>query len=392
MWRAFLRPRVPGLLAALRSWAPPPLASSRGEFVVASFGATLGLLATQALAHRWLGTLDAWFIAPMGAAAVLLFALPASPLAQPWPVLVGNTLAAIVGVACFNWLGATPVAAAAAGGGAIAAMFLLRCLHPPAGAVAVTAVLGGPAVHHLGYAFATQLVPLNAALLLVCAIALNRLAGRRYPHAAAPRAHATADPPPTERLVTRADLQAALATHGERLDVDVEDLEAIFSRAQLHAGERRWGAVRCRDVMSRDLVTVQATTPVSQAWSLLMRHDIEALPVVSAGNRLVGIVSLHHFVVAAAENLPQAREAAQVQQIMTREVRVARAQQPIAEIVAAFSDGGLHHLPVVGSDDRLLGMITQSDLVAALFLVQPAMAQASGEAPLRRGVPRARPA
>lgn len=390
--RSLLRPAPEALLAALRGFAPAPLAGSRRELLLASFGATLGLLLTQALSHRWLGTFDAWFIAPMGAAAVLLFAVPASPLAQPWPVLVGNSLAALVGVACHQWLGATPVAAAVAGGGAIAAMIVLRCLHPPAGAVAVTAVLGGPAVHHLGYAFATELVPLNAALLMLSAIALNNLSGRRYPHAPAPRPHATADPRPTERLVTRADLQAALATHGELLDVDVEDLEAIFSRAQLRAGERRWGTVRCRDVMSRDLVTVPPTASLSDAWTLLMRHSIEALPVVAAGHKLVGIVSLHDFFIAAAGSPPQPSGAAQVQEIMTREVRVARAQQPLAEIVEAFSNGGLHQLPVLGADDRLVGIITQSDLVAALFLVQPTMAHAAQAALLGGGVtPSARP-
>lgn len=380
------------LLAALRPFVPPPLAGSRREFFLASLGAMVGLLLTQVLAHRWLGTFDAWFIAPMGAAAVLLFAVPASPLAQPWPVIAGNTVAALVGVACFGWLGATAAAAAVAGGSAIAAMILLRCLHPPAGAVAVTAVLGGPAVHHLGYAFATELVPLNAVLLLLSAVALNNLAGRRYPHAASPRAHATADAPPTERLVTRADLQAALATYGEPLDVDVEDLEAIFSRAQLRAGERRWGSVRCRDVMSRDLVTVHPATSLRDAWTLLMRHRVKALPVVGAGNRLVGIVSLHDFFAVAADSLPQASTATHVQEIMTRDVRVVRAQQPLAEIVEAFSNGGLHHLPVLGSDDRLVGIVTQSDMVAALFLVQPGIAQSRQVAPLRRTLAAARPA
>jgi CBS domain-containing membrane protein len=266
----------------------------------------------------------------------------------------------------------------------MAAMSVLRCLHPPAGAVAVTAVLGGPAIHQLGFAFATQLVPVNAALLVLAAIGLNNLSGRRYPHAAAKPAHATADAPPTERLVTRDDLQAALGAHGELLDVDVADLELIFSRAQLHAGERRWGEVRCRDVMSRDLVTVGPATSLRDAWSLLMLHRIKALPVVDRADKLVGIVSLHDFFVAAADGPPRASEAPRVEEIMTQEVRVARAQQPLADLVEAFSNGGLHHLPVLDANDRLVGMITQSDMVAALFLVQPGMAHAMQVAPARR--------
>lgn len=373
-----------GTVRRLRGFAPQPLAGSRPELWLASVGAALGLMGTQVLAHRWLGTADLWFIAPMGAAAVLVFAVPASPLAQPWSVLVGNTVAALVGVGCFEWLGATPAAVALAVGIAIAAMSTLRCLHPPAGAVAVTAVLGGPAVHHLGFAFATQLVPMNAALLTLTAIGFNNLAGRRYPHLAAPRAHATADAPPTERLVTRADLQAALAMHGELLDVDVEDLALIVARAQLEAGQRRWGTVRCRDMMSRDLVTVAPATPLREAWHLLMRHRIKVLPVVDADGKLAGIVSLHDFFVAAADGPPQASGAAAVAEIMTRDVRTARAQQPVAAIVESFTDGGLHHLPVLDMQDRLVGMITQSDMMAALFLLQPAMAQRIEGAPQRQ--------
>jgi CBS domain-containing membrane protein len=45
-----------------------------------------------------------WFVAPMGASAVLLFAVPASPLAQPWSIIGGNLVAATVGVACARWI------------------------------------------------------------------------------------------------------------------------------------------------------------------------------------------------------------------------------------------------------------------------------------------------
>ena len=109
-------------------------------------GAGLGLCVTEWLSLHTLGTTDPWFLAPMGASAVLLFAVPASPLAQPWSILGGNTVSALVGVSCALLLGHTGLAASAAGALAIAAMFALRCLHPPGGAVAVTAVMGGQAL------------------------------------------------------------------------------------------------------------------------------------------------------------------------------------------------------------------------------------------------------
>ena len=71
---------------------------------------------------------------------------------------------------------------------AIAAMFTLRCLHPPSGAVALTAVLGGPAVASLGYGFVLWPVALNSVILLSIAVAFNGALRRNY--------HAAAEPAP----------------------------------------------------------------------------------------------------------------------------------------------------------------------------------------------------
>lgn len=351
------------LVRRLIAW--PPAVPHR-ELWLSSAGAALALGGVLLAANSLLG--PGLFIAPMGAAAVLLFAMPASPVAQPWPVLGGNTVSAFVGIACWQWLGATPAAVGLAGGLAIGAMLALRCLHPPGGAVAMTAVIGGPAIHDLGFDFATHLVPIEAALLLGAAVVVHKLTGRRYPHAGAAHPHVTADPLPTNRLLAREDLQAALVEQGHAMDIDVDDLESIVTGAQLHAGRRRRGQVLCRDIMSRDVVTVQPQTPLRDAWSLFERHKIKAMPVIDRDDKLVGIVSLHDFFQAAADGPPVASRADRIEQIMTREVRIARPQRPLADIVEAFSNGGLHHLPVLDTHDRVVGMITQSDVVAALFL------------------------
>ncbi len=85
-------------------------------------------------------------VAPMGASAVLLFAVPASPLAQPWSIIGGNTISALIGVIVAHFVHEPALATGIAVALAIAAMSFTRCLHPPGGAAALTAVLGGPAV------------------------------------------------------------------------------------------------------------------------------------------------------------------------------------------------------------------------------------------------------
>ena len=262
---------------------PAALSAGRREMALGTLGVAVGLGCTEWIGFLALGGQEPWFILPMGASAVLLFCVPASPLAQPWPSLVGNLVSALIGVGCYRWLGETGTAVALAGCLAVGAMFLLRCLHPPGGAVALTAVLGGPMVHELGYAFALMPVLVNTLAMLVVAFLFNNLVGRRYPHLAPARAqaHGTADPLPSKRVGFRAeDLDAALASFGEVLDVDRDDLEEIMVRAQMNARRRTWGALRCADIMSRDVVSVGPQAPVGEAWALLAHHRIKALPVV----------------------------------------------------------------------------------------------------------------
>jgi len=122
-------------------------------------------------------------IGSFAASAVLVFAAPKSPLAQPRNLLGGHALSAIIGVSVRLALPGTPwLAMALAVSLAIAVMHMTRTLHPPGGATAFIAVMGGPKVVALGYAYV--LCPaLAGALLLLCVALLNNALtpGRRYP-------------------------------------------------------------------------------------------------------------------------------------------------------------------------------------------------------------------
>ena len=107
----------------------------------------------------------------------------------------GNLIAAGVGVSAALAIRDPFLAAAAAVGVAIALMMTFRCVHPPSGAVALTAVLGGSAVRDLGYHFVVWPVGANSVLLLGVALFFNNVLGRTYPHQSAPEraGHGTAD-------------------------------------------------------------------------------------------------------------------------------------------------------------------------------------------------------
>jgi CBS domain-containing membrane protein len=353
-------------------------------------GALFGIVLTGLSSYLLLGNSPGtvWMIAPMGASAVLLFAVPASPLAQPWSIIGGNIVAALIGVTCAKLIGEPVLAAALAGALAIAAMFALRCMHPPSGAVALTAVLGGPVVHAMGYGFVVVPVALNSLLLLLTALFFNNATGRRYPHivqADHVNQHATKDVVPTARIgMTPEDLDAVLARYNQVLDISRDDLEAILLETERQVYLRRFGVTHCAEVMSRDVVSVEFGTELQSAWDLLHEHRVTALPVLDRARRVIGIVTkadfIKHAIPGNYEGLAQrltrllrpvlhthSIKPEVVGQIMRKEVRLASEDQAIVELVPYMSDAGLHAIPVVDGARRLTGMITQADMIAALY-------------------------
>ena len=207
--------------------------------LIACVGGLVGVMLTSlvsAAALHGLAPLPL-LVAPIGASAVLVFAVPASPLAQPWSMVGGNVVSALVGVTAARFIPVPSLAVGVAVGGAILAMSLLRCLHPPGGAVALTAVIGGPAVLGAGYAFTFVPVGINSVILVLAGVAFHKASGHSYPHRAIPIAgHELAA---SELGVPHpADIDLALADLGETFDVSREDLDLLFRRVEFHAAER----------------------------------------------------------------------------------------------------------------------------------------------------------
>jgi CBS-domain-containing membrane protein len=147
-------------------------------------GSFLGIAACGLLSVTFFEPRDATLlIGSFGASAVLLYAAIRSPLAQPRNLVLGHIVSALVGVGVYRYVGDTLwLAAALAVSLAIVAMLLTKSLHPPGGATALIAVLGGPGIHELGYAYAIVPAGLGALILLVIALLVNNLARhRRYP-------------------------------------------------------------------------------------------------------------------------------------------------------------------------------------------------------------------
>ena len=216
---------MPKLLRAWQAHGLHPLRSGVGAALGIALTALIGTLMARTSGGPFL-------LASLGASAVLAFAVPASPLAQPRAIIGGNIVSALAGVGVVKLLstglgpaGLGNAAIPLALGAAILLMHFSRTLHPPGGAVALTAVMGGPAIVALGWRFVLSPVAVNSLVLVGAAWVFNNLAGSRYPHRPEVLPEHRSPAPPT---YTRADLDAVLAELEDLPDVDADDLDAIF--------------------------------------------------------------------------------------------------------------------------------------------------------------------
>jgi len=212
------------------------------EKLVSAFGGFVGIVAVFGVSAYFVGLQgSALIVASMGSSAVLLFAVPHGALSQPWPLVGGHAVSALAGVAAATYIADPMTAAAVAVGGAILGMYYLRCLHAPGGATALTAVVGGPGVHELGFQFVLTPVLFNTAVILLAAVAVNYLfAWRRYPaslarHTAAEQKDAQALDALTGVHIAHSDLEFALSRLGSFVDITEEDLGRLFAIAARHA-------------------------------------------------------------------------------------------------------------------------------------------------------------
>lgn len=224
--------------------------SSREQWISAA-GGLVGILAVLVVSHQVLAGHEAFFIvASMGASAVLLFAAPHGTLSQPWPLIGGHLVSAAAGVTMARLVGDPTLAAALAVSLAIGLMYGLRCLHPPGGATALFAVLGGDAIHALGYGYLLVPVLLNTFTLLIVAMLFNYpFAWRRYPQAwmrKTAEAVCAVDPAghPEKCMIPHSALVYALSQLDTFVDVSEDDLQRIYALAL--QGELKF-TDRCRE-------------------------------------------------------------------------------------------------------------------------------------------------
>jgi CBS-domain-containing membrane protein len=171
-------------LLKMKGGAKSPPGVGGWELLWSWIGALIGIGICGYLSAMYFEPRDlTLLIGSFGASAVLVYAAIKSPLAQPRNLIGGHVISGIVGVACYQLFGATAwIAAALAVSCAIVAMLATKTLHPPGGATALIAVIGGAKIHNLGFLYPFIPAGAGAVILLIVAVVVNNLSqNRKYP-------------------------------------------------------------------------------------------------------------------------------------------------------------------------------------------------------------------
>jgi len=349
--------------------------------VISSFSSILIMaLVTQKLS---IGTAYPIIVASMGASAVILFIIPNSPLAQPWSFFGGQLISAIIGVACAQWFTDIALASACAVGGSIFAMLLLRCLHPPGAATAIAPILSGDPISSLGYGFVLMPVGLNVLIMLVMAILINRwLLRHDYPIVSGNKNIVVE--PAQQTGISDQDLKLALENMDMFMDVSAGDLRKLLTDAEARSFKRFKGNITCADIMVRDVPVVEYGTEVEEAWKIMHQQKLKAMPVIDRARRVIGIITWNDFFkfinLSAYESFQDRFRAfirrtpdvstdkpESVGHMMTTSVTVLPESAHIADLISLMSTQGYRQIPIVNSENRLVGMVYQANLIAALY-------------------------
>ncbi len=354
------------------------LRATAGMFV--GMVALILFLSADPAASAW----GLFVIAPFGASAVLLFALPNSPLAQPWSAVIGNAVSALVGVALVLLIDVPELRIVLAPALAVMAMHLCRALHPPGGAVALATVLAPHAAQELGFLYVLLPVALGTFALVPVAALAAAMTGRRYPfrQPATPGPQGTTDPRPLERLgVSREELAGLLQEFRQSANIGVEDLARLIAAAELLAARHHTDGITCGEIMSRDLVTIRPDAPLTEVAAIFRDRGFTSLPVVAADGRYEGVIFQIHlirrgeeearlrgtrFVASFARMLgATGGHMVRAREVMDRHVPALPPEAEIHRLLPLLAEGPNDAVPIL-SEARITGIVTRTDLIAAL--------------------------
>jgi CBS domain-containing membrane protein len=348
----------------------------RSELLMATLGGFLGIFSCALLAGLTskLGLPSLFLVAPLGATAVLVFAVPNSPLAQPWSAVLGNTLAAICGVIAVT-LASPQVAPVFAVTLAFAAMLLGRALHPPGGAVALLMGLSPDLVYDNGILGICLNISLMTLALAAAGVLFHKFSGRRYPFRTTLSQVA---PTPPQRLgLDKDELTELLTKFHQTTNLGAVDLARLLVAAEEEMLHHTFEGQACGDAASSDIPVVSAKSGLREIVRRFRLSDHAVLAVTDIQGKFLGFI-WHKDVLSEMEKLTRPRLLSlqvRATDILRRPDFALDSGVPLGEAITLLVQTEREFLPVT-ENGNFKGVLTRSGLLNLILFASKRKAAA----------------
>ena len=179
------------------------------------------------------------------------------------------------------------------------------------------------------------------------------------------------------------DIYEAMRAIPGYLDITPGDFKEVYRLAFQHALERLSRAVTAAEIMTTDVVTVKPDTPVAEVAAAMGKRGVSGVPVVDAGQKVVGVISEKDFLsrmgVQGAKNfmslvanclmtkgcMALPIKAALAQDIMSAPAVTVAPDTPVKDIAALLTQKSINRVAVTDPEGRLLGLVSRGDIVKA---------------------------
>ncbi len=181
--------------------------------------------------------------------------------------------------------------------------------------------------------------------------------------------------------ISEEDILLAMQDIQGYLDISPGDFKEVYEVAYRHAMTRLLQGRKAADIMSHHVHCVELSMNMQQAAGFLAGKNISGAPVIDGGGKVVGVVSEKDFLARLGVgktasfmqiiaqwlgnkgSLATELQNHSIAEIMSAPAITAGPEISVAAISSLFIDRRINRLPIVDGDDRLLGIVTRTDLV-----------------------------
>ncbi|WP_149140742.1 HPP family protein [Gemmobacter caeruleus] len=373
----------------VKGYGPAMGATSHWEVMRAGLGVCFALGIATSLVRALSPTPEygLFLIAPFGATAILIFAIPTSPLAQPWSALVGNTVSALTGVLVVRVLPEFPFQIPLAVSLAVFAMFTLRAFHPPAGAIAMTVPIYPSLVETFGYRFAITPVATVTLLLILTGVLYGFLSRNPYPNKHNFRSRNELGP--GDKISLNDETAIKIPRHyRQSLNLDAGNLASVFGGAEQKNEASKSRKLTASDFMSTKLICVGVDDSLTTVTTAFRKNNVTSIPVIDLEGRFKGVIHQSKIFSEEAGFLsrglsmtsktpkkPCRKEGElkdRAEQVMTKSGLTATPSTHLSLLLLVLAEKGVQSIPIV-ENGQIVGIVTQTDILAGLvrlFVIQ----------------------